>query len=226
MKLTPLQKKEIEHYIKAASKYRETYNEVYDHVLNAVENLDEPYQLETVGRIIKEDFGTFKEIKKMENRLFSKMKWKYLKSVFLNMITFKKLSDVGYDFLLVLFCFLLYIYISRNQTNISLLYIFVMSLSYLIAVVWLIINKHIKFRLDRSAKGEIVGWLLLLPFAFFPTTFLLFFSTSGIINITESVKSIILSSLLLITAIYIKSFLNIYRIKIRFITTLASDELK
>ncbi|QNR85510.1 hypothetical protein H9N25_03270 [Pedobacter riviphilus] len=66
MRLTAQQHQEIKGYIFDVPKYIETYNEVYDHVVNALEDKDEAYSTELVAKIINDDFGSFNEIKQQE----------------------------------------------------------------------------------------------------------------------------------------------------------------
>jgi hypothetical protein len=57
MKLTTEQLAEIRVYIFEAPRYRETYYELYDHIVNALEQGDEPFSIDLVKQIIEEDFG-------------------------------------------------------------------------------------------------------------------------------------------------------------------------
>nr|WP_199156987.1 hypothetical protein [Pedobacter sp. ASV2] len=52
MVLTAQQTQELKDYIFSASKYRETYNEICDHILNALADQNEPYSIELVSRIV------------------------------------------------------------------------------------------------------------------------------------------------------------------------------
>jgi len=58
MKLTEQQDIYLKEYLRKALKYRETYNEVYDHMLTALTNKtgDAPFE-QIVDEIIRYDFG-------------------------------------------------------------------------------------------------------------------------------------------------------------------------
>jgi hypothetical protein len=62
MKLTTEQLAEIRLYIFEAPRYRETYYEIYDHIVNALEQADEPFNMDLVKQIVQEDFGGFQNI--------------------------------------------------------------------------------------------------------------------------------------------------------------------
>ena len=66
MKLSAEQKIELRIYIFNQQKYRETFNEVYDHLINALADSAEPFSVEQVAKIINEDFGGFNTIRAKE----------------------------------------------------------------------------------------------------------------------------------------------------------------
>ncbi len=66
MNLTVEQKKEIQGYIIAVPKYRETYNELYDHILNSLADQKGTFQIDLVLKIVNDDFGGFNEIAEQE----------------------------------------------------------------------------------------------------------------------------------------------------------------
>lgn len=66
MELTEEQKAEIKNYIIDVPKYRETYNELYDHILNSLKDNDGSYSIDAVNVIINNDFGGFSEIVEQE----------------------------------------------------------------------------------------------------------------------------------------------------------------
>ncbi len=66
MELSVEQKAEIWGYVITATKYRETYNELYDHILNSLADQEGTYHIDLVSKIIDEDFGGFQEILEQE----------------------------------------------------------------------------------------------------------------------------------------------------------------
>ncbi|MDP9080644.1 MAG: hypothetical protein M3O71_24735 [Bacteroidota bacterium] len=67
MKPTEQQKQQLQDYLRKGLKYRETYEEIYDHVLAALEYKAEasPFN-NTVNEIIREDFGGSKNLWRIE----------------------------------------------------------------------------------------------------------------------------------------------------------------
>ena len=53
---------EIRVYIFGTPKYRETYYELYDHILNALEQMEGTYDINLVRSIVDEDLGGFEGI--------------------------------------------------------------------------------------------------------------------------------------------------------------------
>ncbi|GAB3938436.1 fatty acid desaturase family protein [Mucilaginibacter myungsuensis] len=68
MKPTPQQDTTIRQYLRDSLRYRETYEEVYDHVLTALEQRPFTGTLEeAVNQILREDFGGYDQMRAMEN---------------------------------------------------------------------------------------------------------------------------------------------------------------
>lgn len=62
MELSVEQKAEIWGCVITATKYRETYNELYDHILNSLADQDGTYHINLVLKIVDDDFGGFNEV--------------------------------------------------------------------------------------------------------------------------------------------------------------------
>lgn len=217
MQLTLQQKKEVQDYISASSKYRETYNEIYDHLLNALEEIEEPYQLKLVGRIVLQDFGSFKEIKKMEKDSLSKTKYRCIRYLVADMISVFKFQNLIYTLLLLIFYASLYVYQLGNGVNFANLYLWSMILGYTLSVAWLFKKGYINlsFRRKSSMEGVILGWLILLPFSFFPLTFTAFIGKGNMIGLALNTRNIIVLCLFFFTSMYLKAFVKLYKKKVR-----------
>jgi hypothetical protein len=67
MKLTEEQIKNLQKYLHDALSYRETYEEIYDHILSAMEFQPEGVSFEdAINNIIRDDFGGVKNLVKIE----------------------------------------------------------------------------------------------------------------------------------------------------------------
>ncbi|MCJ8210198.1 hypothetical protein MUY27_10790 [Mucilaginibacter sp. RS28] len=87
MNITAEQKQNLYHYLDEVFTYRETLNEVYDHILSAAEQYqgDLSFQ-DTVNYIIKSDFGGSNKFKDLEKSYQSAAKedvWNQFKALFL-----------------------------------------------------------------------------------------------------------------------------------------------
>ena len=90
MELTQEQKIEISDYIVTVPKYRETYNELYDHILNALEDSEASFSIEEVLNVVNNDFGGFHEIVYQEKIYEKEVSNKYSKQFRQEMVnTFK-----------------------------------------------------------------------------------------------------------------------------------------
>ena len=69
MKPTEQQDTLLREYLRDSLRYRETYEEVYDHVITALTQSNSAGTLEEeVNRILREDFGGYDELRKMESK--------------------------------------------------------------------------------------------------------------------------------------------------------------
>lgn len=71
MKLTDEQKLDIHQKLNYALKYRETFDEVYDHILQSIECLPGTYTDELFEQIVETEFGGFENLKYIESQSMS-----------------------------------------------------------------------------------------------------------------------------------------------------------
>ncbi len=221
MKLTQAQEKEVEAYVHAASTFHETYHEIYDHVLNAIEHVEEPFKLELVGKIVREDFGSFKEIKKMENKSLSTMKWTYFREIAMDMIKFSRLSDIAITTLLLVFASVFSFYHQLFFISLETAYVVFGAAGYAFMIIWLFGNRYFrlkwnfKFSLRRSLTGDLVMWLICVPYYALPSVYLFLFDRNISIDLSSTTKNSIVCGLFFFTIIYGRSFVKVYERKIR-----------
>ena len=90
MKLTEKQKQEIRNYIINVPKFRETYNELYDHIINSLEDCGEVFSINEVIVIINRDFGGFSEKVNQEKNYQIELSKQYNRAFRMEMVnTFK-----------------------------------------------------------------------------------------------------------------------------------------
>ena len=90
MKPTSQQEENLRTYLRNELLYRETYEEVYDHILTALEQKPQDISFQdSVNQIIKDDFGGGKGLLEMEKKCYQSVaneaisqQWNYFKSNF------------------------------------------------------------------------------------------------------------------------------------------------
>lgn len=210
MQLNELEKKEIEEYIFTVGKYIETYNEVYDHVLNTLAEIPGPYQINLVQKIIEVDFGGTKTIRKQENIYQKQIKRRYVKLIGLEMLYTFKLRQVLPNLMLLLLCYVLYV----NNTNVAALfktiYLSFLILIVLVGLFWIIYRYviHRKTKKD-SIKSELIFGLLFLPLGFINIFFNMVLTKENT-SISLNTQHIILLALFFVISVYIRAFMKLY----------------
>ncbi len=217
MRLTELQTVEVSRYVAAATKYRETYHEIYDHVMNEMADLALPYDLELVGKIVRQHFGSFKEIKKHEHRYLTRTKCSYFKLLALEMKGLFRITHIAYTFLVLIFGVLAYLFATKNAYSLTSIYLWIMVVSFVMVNAWLFKNRYILFNFKEklTMKGEIIGWLLLFPFSLAPMLFTGFLAEHNLFGISMQVKNLITISFFLLVIVYVRSFIILYRKRLK-----------
>ncbi|RZK22044.1 MAG: hypothetical protein EOO43_10115 [Flavobacterium sp.] len=104
MNLTDEQKNEIQGYIITVPKYRETYNELYDHILTSLADQDGTFHIDLVTKIVNDDFGGFNEIADQEQIYHKEIGKKFNRQFRLQFIDTLKWQGIG----VLVICFMLY----------------------------------------------------------------------------------------------------------------------
>ncbi len=110
MKPTLQQEENLRTYLRKELRYRETYEEVYDHILTALEQKPQEVSFQdSVNQIIKDDFGGGKGLIKTEKKCYESVadeantqQWNYFKSNF----EYSSLSYTSTLFLIIYFSIL------------------------------------------------------------------------------------------------------------------------
>lgn len=210
MQLNELEKKEIGAYIFKIGKYIETYNEVYDHVLNTLNELPGAYDLNLVQQIIEVDFGGTAAIRKQENIYQKQIKRRYVKLIGLEMLYTFKLRQVLPNLILLLLCYVLYV----NNTNLSTLfktmYLAICVLIVLAGLFWIIYRYiiHRKTKKD-SIKSELVFGLLFMPLGLINIFFNMVLTKENT-SISVNTQHMILLALFFVISVYIRAFMKLY----------------
>jgi len=216
MILTAQQHQEIKDYIFDAPKYIETYNEVYDHVVNALEDKDEAYSTELVAKIINDDFGSFNEIKQQEE-LYQKQINKKQAKLFLNELinSFKWPGLLGNIANLIL-CVFIYWGSTRLTFNTkpimgAIFICFILVTLFMYTKIWISKRKNMKYSIFDNALGSLSSFGLFVSVF----TFYWFVSKDSLISLGEHNKVIILLILYFFCSFYVRSFRKFYNQKVK-----------
>lgn len=210
MELSEIEKKEVGNYVFAIVKYVETYNEVYDHILNLLAEMPGTYDINLVQKIIEVDFDGAKTIRKQENVYQKQIKRKHLKLIGLEMLYTFKFRKLLPNLILMLLCYVLYV----NNINLAALfktiYLSILVLIVLSGLFWIVYRYviHRKTKKD-SIKSELVFGLLFLPLGFINIFFNIALTEENS-NISVNAQHIVLLALFFLISVYLRAFMKLY----------------
>eukprot|EP01012_Entosiphon_sulcatum_P050699 TRINITY_DN69594_c0_g1_i1.p1 TRINITY_DN69594_c0_g1~~TRINITY_DN69594_c0_g1_i1.p1 ORF type:complete len:221 (-),score=17.29 TRINITY_DN69594_c0_g1_i1:475-1137(-) len=216
MVLTNQQHQEIKDYIFDAPKYIETYNEVYDHVVNALEDKDEAYSTALLAKIISDDFGSFNQIK-VQEELYQKQINQNQAKHFLNELTDSfKWQGLLANIANLMLCTCIYWSSTKSAFNtkpmmVAIFLCFILVNLYVYTKIWIRKRKHKKYSIFDNALGS------LSTFGLFISVFVFywFVSNDSLISVNQHSKVIILLTLYFFCSLYIRSFRKFYNQKIK-----------
>ena len=210
MILTEEQLAEIRRYIFSAPRFRETYNELYDHILNALEETDKDFDIALVQQIVKDDFGGFEYIVAQESKYQQQVIRKYTRMLGAEMLNTFKFPAVLGNVCLIFLIIILYQTSLNYNFDIRPMY----RGLYILVVIPLFFYGLKRFIADRkhiklSIKYEFLhlAWTL----AFFSCQLLsLLVFNANFFNISTHTQLMILCAAFFTASIYIRGFLKVY----------------
>ncbi len=211
MLLTDEQKSEIKHYIITVPKYRETYNELYDHILNSFEDSEAVFSLDEVAGVVNNDFGGFSEIVEQEKIYHKELGKKYNKHFRLQFVDTLKWPGL----LVFAFCLLIYFGTQTTPFNIKPM-LFGTTICFVTAAILgfstIIINRI------RYSKYSILDNYLGLEYSFglaVMNVFLQVFISRNLFGLSENSKLIAMLMLYFFCSVYIRTLFKIYKRKFK-----------
>ncbi len=171
MNLTEKQLALLQETLSDRLKYSETYDEVYDHVLTALEDIDDSIPLGgAVNTIMLNDFGGFKGLRKIENE----RRW----TVAHQMISKQLLFFADYlkfpllPIAIILYAILYYI-MSKWQFTIGHLFIYYISLFLIVFCgrYWKLKTGYRRKKSRKSIKLKLLMYISQIPFYLFSIIF-------------------------------------------------------
>lgn len=216
MELTTTQKKEVKDWIFCVPKYRETFNELYDHILNALKDIDAPFSTDLVDEIVLNEFGGYQMVAENEKVYRNVIGRKYMKFFNVEMLNTFKWPGLISTLSLLSLCLMFYFGgkdISFDIKNLTLSSIIICAFVLLFGLARIIINR-IKY-----LKGSILDDYLMHIYTFgssIVTTVVIFFlSKDSSVYTSDHAKLIITLCLFFFTSVYVRAFIKFYNQKIK-----------
>jgi len=219
MELTLVQQQEVVQVISDATKYRETYDEVYDHVLSRLAASNQIYTLALVNEILLNDFGGKTEILAEENvyaKNINKQYFRAFKEEILN--TFKWPTAMANISLILFWVFLYYSSLNTGFNSKPL------TAAIGVIVILMCLFYYLKrYYLDRKSKKPSIKYSFLqastsIGISFYVFAFFWFISKDSLVDIDNNLKTIIVLSLFCFTSIYLRAFIKLYGKKFTVLT--------
>ena len=216
MELTVEQQQEVARLVSDTTKYRETYHEVYDHVLNRLAAGNQVYSVALVDEILVDDFGGKTEILAGETiyaKNITKQYFKMFKGEIIN--TFKWPQVSANVSLLMLWVFIYYSSLNTGFNTKPL------NASIGIIVILMCLFYYLKrYYLDRKLQKPSIKYSFLqtatsIGVSFYVFVFFWFLSTDSLLEISRNLKTIIILSLFCCTSIYLRAFIKLYNKKFK-----------
>jgi len=219
MKLTVAQKEEIGDSILKFTRFRETYNEVYDHILNAFEYSESKYSTIRLNEILKDDFGGVNNIIENElqyalesNKSFSKNYRQEIANLF-------KWPNLTGTLTIVTLLFIISRSIKSDEFNVnpSLIGLMILNLGVILSffVKIYIMDRHEKL---PSIKDAFLLRISKLGIVFYNCVFFLFLNQGALIEFGYQAKSMFALFLYFLTTIYVRSLIHFYKKRIKVVT--------
>lgn len=212
MIVTETQQTEISDFIGSIPKYRETYNELYDHILSSLSAIeDQPYSIDLVAKIVNEDFGGFKTIVCVEADYNKETIKNCMRDLRMEMKKQFYFPEIWKTLIIVLLCWVVYNYSAGDFKVIRVLYLSTLILG-LIPVVYYWLSRLL-FRKKGSKpsikdQGFAQTSMMLLQVSYTP--FFIFGGKDALVPTTTNLTLLIMLFMFFFASIYIRSYFALY----------------
>lgn len=216
MQLTEAQKAEIGAYIFTVPKYRETYNELYDHIINSFETNEEVYGINEIQNIINNDFGGFSEIVALEKNYQKQLSKQYNRVFRMEMLNTFKWPSIFNNLCILALCLILYYNNEGAQLKIKPILLASILCCILVAIFGfakIIINKykHSKYSILDNYLGYSCSFGFIMVNAFLSN----FLSKESFFEVSDQTKLIITLCLFFFCSVYVRAFFKFYNQKFK-----------
>lgn len=212
MVLTLENKLEIVDYIGDVSLYKETFNEVYDHILAALAQSDaHQFHIDLVKEIVNTDLGGFKQISATETAFEKAFARSCMQNINKELINAFKFPGIIAPTCLLLICFAFYNFVPFYELGFRIVADFIWGIVLLFGV-RILISKYFRSPIHKpSIKMKLVltaffccGNLLLLLNLFF-------LSKESIFNVSTNVKHLFSTAVLFLILNFLMANYRVYK---------------
>ncbi|MFI5450630.1 hypothetical protein ACHMWN_00560 [Pedobacter sp. UC225_61] len=219
MKLTDEQKAEIKDYIITVPKYRETYNELFDHIVNSFEDSKVTFSIDEVINIVNKDFGGFSEIVYQEKSYQKELSKQYNKGFRMEMVNSFRWPNIFNNLIVLALCLTLYCNKKGLLFNIKPIILSSIGCCILVAAFGFTIILKNKYQYSKySILDNYFGYSCSFGFIMVNGIFSNFLGKSSLFEISANTKLIIALSLFFFSSVYVRAFIKFYNQKLKVLT--------
>jgi hypothetical protein len=211
MKPTSQQIQLLKKYLRDTLSYRETYEEIYDHILSAIENCTADVSFEeAVNGIINSDFGGVKGLVKIEKQYYSSAVEEVISQQWYNFVGNFKFPQLIYSLVLLgsIFYGMLY-FTAQSYITVGLIFALVMVPGVFVIVRYFMIGYALKDT-KRSIKDKIIGQVASKPLLVFNPG-VVFLIGKNQVSLWLNTHPFIVSLLLFTVTLYVIAFVKLCR---------------
>jgi hypothetical protein len=216
MKLNKEELAEVSQYILTLTRYKETYDEMYDHVLSLLEEKEELFDSRLISEIVNDNFGGHEQILKNEAISLEELKRSSGRSLMEETLSqlrsFKSLDNLS-----LLFICLVFFFQSMDGTFNPVFLIYAM---FFVAFYPILVYLYKTYFVNRSLVKPSMKNVFLLRIGLYgcflsSVFYLLLLSQHSLFEITNHTKTVMSLVLYYFSSIYIRSFRAFYKKKIK-----------
>ncbi|NQX43297.1 hypothetical protein SAMN05421820_11661 [Pedobacter steynii] len=216
MKLSKEELTEVSQYLFTLTRYQETYDELYDHVLSILEEREGPFDSRLIPELVNDNFGGHEQILKNEAISLEELNLSsgglLMKETFSKLSAFKSFDNIS----LLCLCLVFYSQMTYGVFNpVFLIYAMFFAALYPI-LVYLYRTYFVNRSLVKPSMKNVFLLRIGLYGCFLSTAFyLLLLSPQRLFDITNYTRTVICLVLYYFSSIYIRSFHAFYKKKIK-----------
>lgn len=213
MKPTAEQDILLKKYLREVLLYRETYEEVYDHILTALEHGNYTGTLEeAVNQILRDDFGGYDQLRKMESKAHAIALSDGVSSYLRYFFSYLNWPKVPYTLALAILVYFTLAQVKLQPAMFMTLFGVIILTPAILSLRRFYVVGYVFKDTKRSVRDDIFARIAMVP-----TRLIVFLGIDICINLSkgknlwENVNAPVLTLLYVLSAMYILSLIKLYR---------------